>query len=381
MKPRIAVLGTYPPTQCGIASFSQSLVNALVLLNAQVNVVRLVEAQEPRPSVAVVHQHLAGQAPGITANVINHYDAVLVQHEYGIYGGPDGDEILGLLDKIRVPKVVILHTVLPNPTRHQKLVMQGIIDAADVLVTMTQTAKSYLLAGYDVPAQRVQVIPHGSADLRTQTTGLKRSLRPTILTWGLISEGKGIEWGIEALAQLADLSPRPRYVVAGQTHPKVLLNEGERYRNTLQHIAASYGLSDDVIFVDKYLDAQSLRTLIQAADIVLLPYDSRDQVTSGVLVEAVVAGKPVVATKFPHAIEMLGDGSGELVNQGDATDMADAMRKILVDVKHAQSLRKKAAAKVHSLLWTSVGSDYLSLLDKLDTPRMASSASSSRAVG
>jgi glycosyltransferase involved in cell wall biosynthesis len=379
MKPRIAVLGTYPPTQCGIATFSQSLVNALVLQHAQVGVVRLLEAPEPRPSAAVIHQHVAGQNANVTANVINHYDAVVVQHEYGIFGGEDGAEILEILAKIKVPKVVVLHTVLRTPTRHQKIVMRGIIDGADVLVTMTQTAKQYLIEGYAVEPDHVKVIPHGSADLRTQSVGLKRSLRPTILTWGLISQGKGIEWGIKALAQLSDLSPRPRYVVAGQTHPKVINYEGERYRNSLQMIAERCGVADDVIFVDKYLDAQSLRTLIQAADIVLLPYDSTEQVTSGVLVEAVVAGKPIVATKFPHALELLSDGSGELVNQRDARDMAEAMRKILVDVKHAQSLRKRAAAKVQSLLWTSVGEDYLSVLDTLDRPRM--SASSAHAVG
>jgi len=378
MKPRIAVLGTYPPTQCGIATFSQSLVNALVLQHAQVSVVRLLESPEPRPSAAVIHQHVAGQNANATANVINHHDAVVVQHEYGIYGGEDGSEILDILAKIKVPKVVVLHTVLRNPTRHQKIVMQGIINAADVLVTMTQTAKQYLIEGYAVEAGHIKVIPHGSADLRTQNAGLKRSLRPTILTWGLISQGKGIEWGIEALAQLGDLSPRPRYVVAGQTHPKVINYEGERYRNSLLLKAERFGVADDVVFVDKYLDAQSLRTLIQAADIVLLPYDSTEQVTSGVLVEAVVAGKPIVATKFPHALELLGDGSGELVNQGDANDMAAAMRKILVDVRHAQSLRKRASAKVQSLLWTSVGQDYLSVLDTLDRPRM--SASSARAV-
>jgi len=374
MKPRIAVLGTYPPTQCGIATFSQSLVNALILQHAQVSVVRLVDAPEPRPSAAVIHQHVAGQAPNATANVINHHDAALIQHEYGIYGGEDGDEILDILAKIRVPKIVVLHTVLRNATRHQKVVMQGIIDAADMLVTMTQTAKQYLLEGYSVDADHIKVIPHGSADLRTQNVGLKRSLRPTILTWGLISQGKGIEWGIEALAHLGDLSPRPRYVIAGQTHPKVINYEGERYRNSLIQKAERCGVSDDVVFVDKYLDAQSLRTLIQAADIVLLPYDSTEQVTSGVLVEAVVAGKPIVATKFPHALELLGDGSGELVNQCDPDDMASAMRKILVDVKHAQSLRKRAAAKVHSLLWTSVGEDYLSVLDTLDRPRMGASS-------
>ena len=375
MKPRIAVLGTYPPTQCGIATFSQSLVNALILQQAQVNVVRLLDSYEPRPSAAVVHQHVAGQGANVTANVINHHDAVLVQHEYGIYGGEDGEEVLDILAKVRVPKVVVLHTVLRNPTRHQKVVMQGLIDAADVLVTMTQTAKQYLLNGYSVNANHIKVIPHGSADLRTPNVGLKRPLRPTILTWGLISQGKGIEWGIEALAGLTDLSPRPRYVVAGQTHPKVINYEGERYRNTLLQKAEQCGVQDDVVFVDKYLDAQSLRTLIQAADIVLLPYDSTEQVTSGVLVEAVVAGKPIVSTKFPHALEMLSDGSGELVNQGDAEDMAKAMRKILTDVKHAQSLRKRASAKVHSLLWTSVGQDYLSVLDQLDRPRMGISAS------
>lgn len=370
MKPRVAVLGTYPPTQCGIATFTQSLVNAMLIKQAEVGVVRLVDAYEPRPSSAVIHQHINGQGINGTANVMNRYDAVIVQHEFGIYGGSDGEEVLELLERVHVPKIVVLHTVLRDSSRHQREVMQGLLDLADVLVTMTNTAREALIADYQVNPKKVFVIPHGSADLRAPDMSVKKSMRPTILTWGLISQGKGIEWGIEALAQLGDLSPRPRYVVAGQTHPKVLVREGERYRNQLLQKATRFGVEDDVIFVDRYLDSQSLKHLVQAADIVLLPYDSHVQATSGVLVEALVAGKPIVATRFPHSLELLGDGTGELVNQCDPNDMAQSLRRIFTDIPYARKLRSATAHKTPKFLWSTVGQDYLKLVNRFQHPVM-----------
>ena len=264
MKPEIAILSTYPPTQCGIATFSQSLVNALLRQDAKVNVVRLIDEPSYRPSKAVIRQHLAGHELSVTRAVLNRHDVVIVQHEFGIFGGEDGEEILYLISEIHVPVIVVMHTVLTTPTEHQRFIFERIIDRADALVTMTNAGRDNLLNHYEVDPERVHVISHGSADLRSENLKRTDNARPTILTWGLLSEGKGIEWGIDALALLADLNPKPRYIVAGQTHPKVKAREGERYRNFLLKRATDNGVIDDVEFVDSYLESEALKTLIQS---------------------------------------------------------------------------------------------------------------------
>jgi glycosyltransferase involved in cell wall biosynthesis len=365
MQPKIAILSTYPPTQCGIATFSQSLVNGLLSQNARVDVVRLIDEPQLRPSKAVVHQHLAGQDLSVTRTVLNNYDVVIVQHEFGIFGGTDGDEVLLLMSKIHVPMIVVLHTVLTSPTFHQRFVFERIIELADALVTMTDTGRENLLKHYNVDPALVHVIPHGSADLRSVSPKKVGGNQPTILTWGLLSEGKGIEWGIDALAMLSDLIPKPRYIVAGQTHPKVKAREGEKYRTFLKERAARNGVMDDLQFIDTYLESESLKTLIQSADVILLPYDSRDQVTSGVLVEAMVAGKPIISTRFPHATELLADGSGALVDQCDPKGIADALRLLLTDKAHASRMQSRSEKKADSFLWPAVSKDYLGLAGSL----------------
>jgi len=367
MKPKIAVLSTYPPTQCGIATFAQSLVNGLLSQNRSVDVVRLIDQPEHRPSKAVVHQHLGGRELTVTRTVLNNYDVVIVQHEFGIFGGTDGDEVLGLMSKIHLPMIVVLHTVLTAPTDHQRYVMRRIIEMASALVTMTNTGRSNLIKYYNVDPGLVHVIPHGSADLRCEDANKISNERPTILTWGLLSQGKGIEWGIDSLGMLSDLTPRPRYIVAGQTHPKVKEREGEKYRNFLIERAASNGVADDLEFIDSYLESASLKKLIQSADVILLPYDSREQVTSGVLVEAMVAGKPIISTRFPHATELLGDGSGILINQCDSQGIADALRLLLTDQEHVNGMQMISEKKAESFLWPTVSKDYLGLADSLWT--------------
>jgi glycosyltransferase involved in cell wall biosynthesis len=229
-----------------------------------------------------------------------------MQHEYGIYGGADGSEILHLLDQVRVPRVVVLHTVLTDPTAHQRQILESVIAKADAVVAMTMTARERLAAGYAVDMAKVSIIAHGAPVLETAVAEPTfRTGQFTVLTWGLLGPGKGIEWGIEAMAMLRDLAPMPRYTVAGQTHPKVLLHEGDAYRDRLHEQVRQADLGSMVTFDDYYRNTSALASLVRSADVVLLPYDSTEQVTSGVLIEAVAAGKPVVATQFPHAREML----------------------------------------------------------------------------
>jgi hypothetical protein len=229
-------------------------------------------------------------------------------------------------------------------------------------------ARALLLERYDVEAVKVRTIPHGAHP--TLGPALKLDDTPVVLSWGLISRDKGLEFGIEAIARLADLPSPPRYVIAGQTHPKVLAHDGEEYRRSLIRLAEDLGVADRVEFDDGYYDTGSVLTRVRHADVVLLPYRSRQQVVSGVLVEAIACGRPVVATRFPHAEELLSDGSGLLVPHEDPAAIAAALRRVLTDPVLAERAAATARRQGRSFAWESVGARYLELAAGLvETPR------------
>lgn len=353
------MLSTYPPTQCGLATFSKALVESLQSAHDHVGVVRVVDAEEI--SSVVDHPWVRGTAngPEAAAAALNSHDVAIIQHEYGIFPGPDGDEVLRVARALRVPTITVLHTVLVTPSPHQREILEELARHSSVLVTMTRTARQRLLDHYDVDPTMIQVIPHGAAasPLAGQPNRPSTTKRPVILTWGLLGEGKGIEWAIEAMGQLGDLHPRPHYWVVGQTHPKVKAQQGEVYRNRLIE-RADHVATDLVHFDDRYLTTAELHQLVQQADIVLLPYDSREQVTSGVLIEAVTAGKPVISTGFPHAVELLSGGAGLIVARQDPDSIAQALRRVLTEPGLAASMRAEARRIAPDLLWPAVADRY-----------------------
>jgi len=221
------------------------------------------------------------------------------------------------------------------------------------------------LDGYKVDQGRVTLIPHGAPDNRSPERQTPQGGRPTILTWGLLGPGKGVEWAIDALAELRDLDPAPRYLVVGETHPKVLERDGEEYRRSLLARAAAGGVGHLLEFEDRYLDLKALNRIVAGADVVILPYDSREQVTSGVLVEAMAAGKPVIATGFPHAVELLGNGTGLIVPHGDSLAMAKALCRVLTEPGLAARLGARAAALAPQLFWPAVAGRYRNLAGAL----------------
>lgn len=372
----IGMLTTYPPTQCGLATFSHALTAHLSSCGADVGIVRVLDAREQAQPL-VAHQWVTGEPRGEqrAAQALNRHDIALIQHEYGIFGGDDGGDVLAVLAAVKVPIVSVLHTVLTAPTADQHRVLAEVVAASAVVITMTQTARQRLVRGWAVDPDKVVVIPHGAEanqptvatpETRARVAGAEgtsgsRPGRPTILTWGLLGPGKGIEWAVDAMAGLADLAPRPLYRIVGQTHPRVAEHAGEAYREALVAQVRGLGLEDHVAFDRRYLDGATLRAIIRAADIVLLPYDSRDQVTSGVLTEAVVAGKPVVSTSFPHAVELLSDGAGLLVHQGDAHAIGHALRRLLTEPGLADKTAGAAQALAPGLLWPAVAAQYIGL--------------------
>ncbi|MCB0949453.1 MAG: glycosyltransferase, partial [Mycobacterium sp.] len=306
---RFGILSTYAPTPCGVASFSAGLSRALGGHGSEVGVVRVADDLPPSSS-RVVAELVNGSAPSVRAcaDSLNHNDVALVQHDYGIYGGADGAEVIDILEQLQVPSIVVAHSVLKDPTPHQREVLETVAAKADQVVVMSDAARERLCLTYAVDRRKVVTIPHGATI--PNSPRLKRASRPTILTWGLLGRGKGIERVIDAMSDLQNLPGRPRYVVAGPTHPKVLAAEGEAYRESLIEQADRSGVADSVHFDSQYYGGAMLTALIQSASVIVVPYDSTDQVASGVLVDAVVSGRPVVATAFPHALELLCGGAG-----------------------------------------------------------------------
>lgn len=361
MAVRLGFLSTYPSTQCGIATFCEALVTHLQATGADVGVVRLVDHRQAQLP-PVVHQWAAGEAgvPTGVADALNTYDVAVIQHEYGIFPGPDGEALLQVLPLLTVPVVSILHTVLTEPSANQRRVLEWLVEFSTVLVTMTQTARDRLIAGWGVEPSRVVVIPHGATDNRSAMQHVLPA-RPTVLTWGLLSEGKGIEWALRGLSVLRETTPLPAYRIVGETHPRVLERDGEAYRESLVRLTHDLDLDGSVTFDGRYLSGPALREVVREADVVLLPYDSRDQVTSGVLTEAVVAGKPVISTTFPHAVELLSGGAGILVPQRDPVAIAAALAELLTTPGAAGRMAATSRRLASSLLWPAVAARYLEL--------------------
>ena len=366
--PSIGILSTFPPTECGIATFSAALAAGLVAQGATVDVVRCGDSEDVEDPLVVASTG-AGGPRGVRAAVdaLNDVDVAIVQHEYGIYGGLDGDDVVGVLRALSVPSIVVAHTVVRHPTPHQRFVLEAICQAADAVVVMTDHARRRLIDGFDVDWERISVIPHGATTPPDDAPIAERrpGERLRLLTWGLLGPGKGIEWAIDAMALLADVHPRPTYLIAGTTHPKVLAYEGEAYREMLVRRSWRNGACRSVEFDDSYRGLPALTRMIRAADLVVLPYDSEDQVTSGVLVDAVACGRPVIATGFPHANELLSGGAGVVVPQRDATAIADAVRRVVDRPELLDGMAAECRRLAPDMSWLAVARRYGELADSI----------------
>jgi glycosyltransferase involved in cell wall biosynthesis len=362
--PSFGILSTYPPTACGLATFTSALSDGLAASGADVSVVRVADGS-PSLSNRVVGELVNGSTGSVAAcaDLLNQSDVAVIQHEYGIYGGVDGDEVVEIIGGLRIPSIVVAHTILKDPTPHQRSVFETITAMADQVVVMSEGARQRLCQVYNFDRRKVTTIPHG-ATVPTAARP-KRPGRPTLLTWGLMGPGKGVERVIEAMGSLSDLPGRPRYMVAGRTHPKVLAAEGEAYREARIEQARHSGVADSVCFDPGYRDVTMLTELIQSSSVVVLPYDSTDQVTSGVLVDAIASGRPVVATAFPHAIELLSSGAGIVVGHDDPDAMASALRRVLTQPRLAGSMAAEARQLAPEMAWPVVSGAYLHLAHRL----------------
>jgi glycosyltransferase involved in cell wall biosynthesis len=289
--------------------------------------------------------------------------AVSIQHEYGIWGGPDGEHVLDFVSALRMPSVATLHTVLRDPTPHQRRVLVDLVEATNATVVMSQVAAALLRDAYGVDPTRIDVIPHGVPELPlVEPDSLKASVdlegREIILSFGLLGPGKGYELAIEAMTGVKAAHPNARYVILGATHPNLIRTEGEAYRNRLAARVAELGLTEHVVFVDRFVGRRELARWLEAADIFVTPYPNLEQIVSGTLSYAMSAGKAIVSTPYAYAVELLAGGRGEIVGHASSAELARAFVALLGDPERRAAIGRRAYEHSRGMIWPQVGASY-----------------------
>jgi glycosyltransferase involved in cell wall biosynthesis len=359
---RTAIVSTYPPRACGIGTFAADVRATLVGVPGieradLVAVVNEPSSPQRRGLLGTIAQPVRGDYVR-TARMLGRLDVdvVLLQHEYGIFGGRDGDYVLSFARDLSQPLVVTLHTVLSSPTPHQAAVLTELCAEAELVIVMTETAERLLVDSGACPPEKVRVVPHGAP---TRLTA-RASSRPTkgerflLSTFGLISPGKGIETMIEALPAIVERHPEIDYVIAGRTHPDVARREGERYRLMLERRVLELGLGDHVEFDDRFLTIEQLSDLLAETDVFVTPYHGREQIASGALTFAIAAGCGVVSTPYWYAQDMLASGAGTLVPFDDPSALANAVCDYIEQPARLVAARAEARRIGSALAWPSV---------------------------
>jgi polysaccharide biosynthesis protein PslF len=363
--PRVGIVSTFPPTRCGIARFSSALVSSLgdVAADIDVDLVRLIDGRPPTSALGQVGMEIDPNSPvsiRAAARHLDQCDVVILQHEYGIFGDNDGESVLELVDSINRPLITVVHTVVGSPSDRQRRIMDHLYETSR-LVVLSESSRSALVSSHSIPRSEVVVIPHGS---RWSPTPPPRGPARRLITWGLLGPGKGLERSIEAMATLRDLDPSPHYTIVGRTHPVVARNHGVTYRRRIESLVKDLGIEDMVDFVDHYLSDDELYEMVQDSHVVVVPYDNTDQVTSGVVTDAIAAGRPVIATRFPHAEELVGPASGIIVDH-DSAALALGVRALAESPEIYDGAARSAAAKGSELSWTSGAVRYAEFIRSL----------------
>ncbi len=370
------MIGNSPPRLCGIATFTRDLREGLVAAfpDLEVDIYAMNDRGNrydyPAEVACTIDQDDIADYQR-AAHRINESgaDVVCVQHEYGIFGGAAGVHLLKLLDRVRAPVVVTLHTVLENPSPEQRAVIEALVRRAAKLVVMAEKGKRLLMQVHGVAEDRIAVVFHGVPD-RPLTDGaeLKQQFgfagRRVLLTFGLLSPNKGIETMIRALPAIVAGHPDVLYVVLGATHPHLVAHEGEAYREGLMALAADLGVSDHVCFVDGFLAQDKLLDYLTAADIYVTPYLNEAQITSGTLSQAVALGKAVVSTPYWHAVELLADHVGVLVPFADSEGFSREIAALLDDPAALDAMRRKAWQVGRAMIWPATAAGYVAIFEE-----------------
>ncbi|MBP6017052.1 MAG: glycosyltransferase family 4 protein [Candidatus Promineofilum sp.] len=376
---RIAFIGNYLPRQCGIATFTTDLLQAVAgefshthCIALPVNDIEGGYTYPPPVRFELVEKDVESYRRAADFLNINNIDIVSLQHEYGIFGGRAGSHILALLRELRMPIVTTLHTVLQDPTVDQRRVLEEIAGQSDRLVVMSDRAVEFLHEIYSVDPAKIDMIPHGIPDMPFVDPSFFKDKfgvegKTVLLSFGLLSANKGYENVIRALPAVLDKYPNVVYIILGATHPHVLRRDGETYRLSLQRLAQEKGVEGQVIFYNRFVDLQELTEFIGAADIYITPYLNEKQIVSGTLAYTVGAGKAVVSTPYWYAEEMLADGRGVLVPFNEPAALAGELIRLLDDEPQRHAMRKRAYLFGRDMIWPQVAQRYMESFQRART--------------
>jgi len=383
----IAFVSSYPPRQCGVAQYVMDLRNGLGRHGAVYALERHGRPSRLGPMPHEVRMNVADDDPTslrAAASSINRTTSSVVslQHEFGLFGGPDGQMVLELSDALEKPVVVTMHTVLRTPSPRQRMITVELARRAAAVVVMSQTAETLLRHVYGVDSNKIRVIPHGVPERRgISRAAAKDSVgsgsRALVMSFGLVGPGKGYEHAIEAMAGVRSLVPNAEYVVLGATHPDLIASEGEAYRRSLERRVADLDLSAHVRFEDRFVSPARLATWLAATDVFITPYPNLQQIVSGTLSYALGAGRAIVSTRYAYAVEMLGSGAGVLVDTTPSA-IGDATTSILLDPGRQATLERAALAVGDRMRWGEVASSYAAVFEDVGVERRRATPSMAR---
>jgi glycosyltransferase involved in cell wall biosynthesis len=378
---RIGFIGNYLPRQCGIATFTTDLCEAIATeysdttcIALPINDIEAGYAYPPRVRFELAEKDIDSYRRAADFLNINSVDLVCLQHEYGIFGGPAGSHILALLRELRMPIVTTLHTVLQKPNPDQRRVLQEVAALSDRVVVMSERGLEFLQEVYRVLPEKIDLIPHGIPDVSFVDPSFHKDLfgvegKMVLLSFGLLSANKGIETVIAALPAIVARYPNVVYIVVGATHPHVLRQDGETYRLSLQRLAQEQGVARNVIFYNRFVSLEELIEFISVADIYITPYLNPAQITSGTLAYTLGAGKAVISTPYWYAEEMLADERGVLVPFRDPTALAEQVIDLLDHESKRHSMRKRAYLYGRAMIWPQVAQRYMESFERARAER------------
>jgi glycosyltransferase involved in cell wall biosynthesis len=378
---RIAVIGNHLPRQCGIATFTTDLSDAITTEYGAASL-SVVAVNDPQSSYAyparVRFQIAEGDISSYRATAsfnASGVDLVCLQHEYGIFGGKAGSHVLELLQRLTMPVVTTLHTVLSQPDLDQRIVMQQIAARSDRLIVMSEYSSRVLRDVFGVPGEKIDLIPHGIPDLPfVQPEVYKDALavagKLVLLTFGLLSPNKGFESVIRALPRILARHRDVVYVIAGATHPHVRAREGDRYRDQLQALAKELGVEREVIFHNRFFSPHEMASQVGSADIYITPYCHVAQAVSGTLAFAMGAGKAIISTPYWHAAELLDQGRGVLVPFEDPAAIAAAATDLLDNDAKRHAMCRRAYLHAREMVWNRIAQSYMRSFSRAHSDRM-----------
>lgn len=375
-KMNIAFLSTFPPRECGLATFTEDLINEIDKIGTVRSCVIAVTNDEKHDDPRVkckISQNQRAHYFRTALWVNTHMDLLVIEHEYGIFGGECGEYILDLARNLQIPFVITTHTVLQNPTPKQRMVLRTLGRLSTGVVTMAANSIPILAKVYGIEPDKITVIPHGVSCLPVKPREQLKSEydltdKHVVSSFGLISPAKGLEYGIQAVAQVVKEFDNLVYLILGKTHPSVKQAMGESYRQQLMDLAESLGVQENVKFIDKYLTKEEVMTYLNMSDIYMTPYVSKEQAVSGTLAYAVGSGRVIVSTPYRYAQEMLGEGRGMLAEFSDADSLASCISYILKNPLHKMEMENKTLTLGQTMAWANVAERYNQLFINVAKP-------------